>query len=118
MPSRPDHYCSVCADIHGDKCPKRKSFSHRKGNRHHRGYGTKWQKLRNRIIERDKGLCQSCLADGMLTHAYAVDHITPKALGGTDDESNLQALCRPCHATKTAKEGARGGVGKKTTHAR
>jgi 5-methylcytosine-specific restriction endonuclease McrA len=31
-----------------------------------------------------------------------VDHIITKARGGTDDPSNLQALCRECHSRKTA----------------
>jgi 5-methylcytosine-specific restriction endonuclease McrA len=35
-----------------------------------------------------------------------VDHITPKAQGGTDDLSNLQSICDPCHAEKTAREAA------------
>ena len=37
-----------------------------------------------------------------------VDHIIPKAEGGTDDESNLQSLCKPCHAAKTDREKNRG----------
>ena len=36
--------------------------------------------------------------------AYAVDHITPKAQGGTDDESNLEAICREHHTRKTGRE--------------
>jgi 5-methylcytosine-specific restriction endonuclease McrA len=35
-----------------------------------------------------------------------VDHVTPKAKGGTDDMGNLAAICRDCHATKTAMEAA------------
>ncbi|WP_256218679.1 HNH endonuclease [Pseudomonas sp. NBRC 111130] len=30
------------------------------------------------------------------------------AEGGSDDESNLQSLCVPCHQAKTATEAARG----------
>ncbi len=33
-----------------------------------------------------------------------VDHIIPKAHGGTDADSNLQSLCWPCHKAKTARE--------------
>jgi 5-methylcytosine-specific restriction protein A len=43
-----------------------------------------------------------------VTLAREVDHITPKAEGGNDDEANLQALCSPCHAAKTKQESARG----------
>jgi len=38
--------------------------------------------------------------------ASEVDHIVAKGDGGTDDPTNLQALCRRCHEEKTAKERA------------
>ena len=41
----------------------------------------------------------------MLIKATEVDHIKRKEDGGTDAIDNLQSLCGPCHATKTAKEG-------------
>ena len=78
-----------------------------RGNRHQRGYGTAWEKLRKYIIERDDGLCQSCMISGRISPGSEVDHITPKAKGGTDDESNLQLLCTPCHAEKTLQETGR-----------
>jgi 5-methylcytosine-specific restriction protein A len=37
-----------------------------------------------------------------------VDHIINKQSGGTDDESNLQAICKPCHDQKTQREARRG----------
>ncbi|MBJ3490175.1 HNH endonuclease, partial [Salmonella enterica subsp. enterica serovar Albany] len=54
--------------------------------------------------KRDKGLCQSCLHAGVVREAKTVDHIVPKAHGGTDADSNLQSLCWPCHKAKTARE--------------
>lgn len=33
-----------------------------------------------------------------------VDHVIPLDAGGTDDEENLQALCKRCHSRKTAEE--------------
>lgn len=73
-------------------------------SRHQRGYGTAWDKLRKAILTRDKHLCQACLAKGRPTPARHVDHIVPKAKGGTDDEANLQSLCVPCHDEKTARD--------------
>lgn len=73
-------------------------------SRHSRGYGRAWDKLRKAILARDKHLCQPCLRKGKATPATAVDHKTPKAKGGTDDPSNLQAICTPCHDAKTAQE--------------
>lgn len=59
-------------------------------------------------MQRDKRLCQVCLAKGKVTVATEVDHIKPKAKGGTDDIRNCQAICSPCHAAKTlADSGAR-----------
>lgn len=73
-------------------------------SRHQRGYGAKWDVIRERVLKRDKGLCQLCLRAGVVREAKTVDHIIPKAHGGTDAESNLQSLCWPCHKAKTARE--------------
>jgi len=75
-----------------------------KQSRHARGYGTAWDKLRKLILTRDNHLCQACLRNGRPTPATHVDHITPKAKGGTDEHTNLQALCEPCHTAKTTIE--------------
>ncbi len=73
-------------------------------SRHQRGYGSKWDVIRVRVLQRDKGLCQLCLRAGVVREAKTVDHIIPKAHGGTDADSNLQSLCWPCHKAKTARE--------------
>lgn len=78
---------------------------HQRGlSRHQRGYGSKWTTIRARILKRDKGLCQLCLRVGVVREAKTVDHIMPKAHGGTDADINLQSLCWPCHKAKTARE--------------
>lgn len=80
------------------------------GSRHERGYGAAWVKLRDRILKRDGYLCQACLRNGRPTplgvkpYDHAVDHIKPKAKGGTDDHDNLESLCAPCHDAKTAAD--------------
>lgn len=79
----------------------------RPGNRHARGYGTAWTKLRLSVLTRDKHLCQVCMAEGRITPARTVDHIKAKAEGGTDDQSNLRAICGEHHAAKTTQEGHR-----------
>lgn len=106
---------SYCAD---HARPAAGSFAdQRRGSRHERGYGTKWDKIRERILKRDAGLCQECLRQGKVTPvghkpftAY-VDHIINKAEGGTDDDENLQTLCRRCHQIKTDGEKNRRGRG-------
>ena len=80
------------------------TWKHEQQSRHKRGYGTAWDKLRLRILARDSHLCQVCLAKGRPTPATHVDHILAKAKGGTDSESNLRAICRPCHDRKSIAE--------------
>lgn len=53
-------------------------------SRHQRGYGKAWEKVRAVIWVRDKGLCQNHLRLGIVFPASCVDHIKPKAHGGTD----------------------------------
>ena len=78
---------------------------HQRGqNLHQRGYGSKWDVIRARILKRDRHICQECLRNKKPVPASTVDHIIPKAQGGTDEDSNLQALCWPCHKRKTATE--------------
>ena len=80
-----------------------------RGSRQQRGYGADWQRLRKQILERDGHLCQPCRRQGRVTAARQVDHIKPKAHGGTDAPRNLQSICTKCHRTKTAKESQGGG---------
>ena len=51
------------------------------------------------IYERDHGICQECLQP-VAFEAFEVDHIIPRAYGGTDESSNLRLTCRPCNQAK------------------
>lgn len=81
-------------------------------SRHARGYGAQWVKTRAAILARDMHLCQTCLAQGRATPASAVDHIKPKAKGGTDEPDNLQAICGACHDAKSRREAVTGRGGR------
>ena len=113
------HYgCSVLVS-NGSRCeqhirPSHGSFADpERGSRHERGYGSAWDRIRPRILLRDGGLCQSCLSKGRVNECASkkygafVDHKVPKFEGGTDDDDNLQTLCRSCHIEKTQSESAR-----------
>lgn len=68
-----------------------------------RGYCSKaWRQTRLAVIARDLGVCQLC---GCVVESYAqVDHIVPKAEGGSDAMSNLRLLCPSCHSRRTATD--------------
>ena len=64
-------------------------------------YDHRWRKIRNRYIHAHP-LCEDCLDTGRYTPAAEVHHILPLEHGGTHDESNLRALCKPCHSRQSA----------------
>ncbi len=70
----------------------------RRGTAAQRGYDAAWRRLRRTILERDGYRCVWCGSP-----ATQVDHLTPKAHGGTDDPANLGASCGSCNS-------ARGGM--------
>jgi len=74
--------------------------------RQQRGYGASWVRVRAKVLKRDAHLCQCrhCKAEGLVRPASEVDHIVPKFKGGTDDESNLQAINRECHERKSLED--------------
>lgn len=113
MPKAPPRPCTAprCKDMatKAGKCAahyvKPKAWVSSEGrSAAERGYGYAWKKIRDRIMARDKHLCQPCLNGGRPTQAREVDHIIKKADGGTDDDDNLQAICKPCHKAKTLRE--------------
>lgn len=70
-----------------------------------RGYGYAHTKRRRQILQ-DNPFCTECAKHGRQTRATVLDHKRPRCLGGTDKPANLQGLCRPCHLSKTGREGA------------
>jgi 5-methylcytosine-specific restriction endonuclease McrA len=63
------------------------------------------EKRRLKVLRRDNWECQ-IQGPGCLGTATTVDHIHPKAWGGTEDESNLRAACKPCNQSKGARADA------------
>lgn len=63
-----------------------------------------WQSRRLRVLRRDGYRCQERTHTGILCAQPAgeVDHIER---GDNHDERNLRAICKACHAKKTAREG-------------
>ncbi len=75
-------------------------------SRQSRGYGAAWERTRKRILERDNYLCQCrhCKAEGRTTVATDVDHVVPRARGGSDHDANLQAINGDCHKRKSIED--------------
>ncbi|MBC2768576.1 HNH endonuclease [Pusillimonas sp. 7-48] len=75
--------------------------------------------LRRRVFREDGLKCASCGIVGFekrfprggygyYTHTegvyLSIDHIVPKAKGGTNDRSNLRVLCTTCNTRKGIKD--------------
>src|SRR5712692_5861146 len=109
MPSRPKRPCyqpgcGQLIDPSDRLCFKhRRQVNQSRKTTKARGYHGNWERIRARRL-REEPLCRECLKAGRTTAANEVDHIIPRARGGTDADDNLQSLCKPCHSTKTIRE--------------
>ena len=115
MPAKPPTWCAKCRKVHSGPCPERKAWDKPVAKKQSGRGGRPWRRKRQRIFERDDYLCQRHLAKGKLVpvelhgpNAGVCDHIVPLAEGGTDDETNLQTICKACDKEKTQAESLRG----------
>lgn len=67
-----------------------------------RSRGGSW----TRKAKQHKAIELSCRQCGSIV-GLECDHIVPLHRGGTNDSSNLQSLCKDCHAAKSASEAAK-----------
>lgn len=106
MPRRPLHPCAEpgCpALVAADRCPVHaRALEQRRPNRDVRRwyYTVRWQRLRQQVLT---AAAQTCAACGQVQLALEVDHVEPHRGDARLfwDLTNLQALCKPCHASKT-----------------
>ena len=96
-----ERYCSVHAKV--ETARYRKYQRDPKINRH---YDKAWKQVRKRYLAAHP-LCEDCQKAGRVTPAAEVHHIQPLSKGGTHDESNLRALCKPCYSRQSAVDGDR-----------
>jgi 5-methylcytosine-specific restriction protein A len=59
-----------------------------------------------RVIANQAGLCAACDCD-LAQEPVEFDHVLPLSLGGTNDETNFEALHRSCHKEKTRGDKSR-----------
>ena len=68
-----------------------------------------WKKCRAAFLQDRGGLCEKCLAKGLIVpavHVHHKVHLTPENLNNPMialDSSNLMALCSDCHSEIHAK---------------
>lgn len=117
MPRRAAHPCAWpgCPNLAepGHRyCPEherqvQKEYDQKRGTAAQRGYDARWRRLRKMFLAANP-VCADPFGiharNGEVVPATDVDHIVPKRCGGTDEWSNLQALCHACHSRKTSTE--------------
>lgn len=65
--------------------------------------GQAWKNCRKAVMQSRRGLCERCLARGLLVPATQVHHIIPITQENIEDVNitlnpdNLIILCKPCH---------------------
>ncbi len=72
------------------------------------------EEVRARVRTQANNQCGYCLSlQKYILGILEIEHIIPKALGGTDDEENLWLACRLCNSYKGTQTNARDPVTKR-----
>lgn len=61
---------------------------------------TSHAEVRREVFRKAGGKCENCGS----TYALEVDHLHPKAKGGSDENANLRILCRSCNQRAAVRE--------------
>jgi len=115
MPYKPKRPCSHpgCPNLtYSQFCEKHSKLNARLYEKYQRRsdtqkhYGSQWRKIRKEYLE-SHPFCQLCRESGRRTKAEVIHHIKAASEGGSNDWSNLMALCNSCHSLLHAKQGDR-----------
>lgn len=107
----PFKFCLGCGELtrNGSRCETCQTALDRqheiaRGTSTQRGYGSAWRKTaREAVAAHRQAHGDVCLGWNRPAHPatdLTADHRIPKALGGTDEPSNVQVLCRSCNSAK------------------
>ncbi len=81
-----------------------------RGSASARGYGYRWRRLSARILADHRAahgnLCPGWMREPHRAEVLTVDHVVPRSVGGGDERSNLQVLCRVCNSAKHTATGS------------
>lgn len=99
--------CLTCGmpTEHGSYC---RLHRRQQGGTGQRGSTRKWRRTRQLVLARDGHRCTD-ITDGVRcpnTEDLSVDHIVPKARGGTDLQTNLRTLCATHHKARHGRKAA------------
>jgi 5-methylcytosine-specific restriction protein A len=64
----------------------------------------RWLQQERERLFANEPLCRMCAAAGVVRVAVERDHIKPIAEGGTEDDSNIQPLCREHNQERLLKQ--------------
>jgi 5-methylcytosine-specific restriction protein A len=114
MATRRQRPCLVCGALtrNASRCSThqaawQKRQDQARGSAHQRGYTQAWRTAAAAAVAEHRAAHGDwCQGWGVLAHASSdltADHAVPKAAGGTDEQSNIQILCRGCNARKQAR---------------
>lgn len=98
-----------CADCGAERAAReagRKQVAKRAAQAWSHLYQTPWWKRESAAFRRANPLCAHCAEVGLVVPSREVDHIRPHRgdMALFRDRTNWQALCKPCHSRKTARE--------------
>lgn len=115
MPRKPKRPCSYpgCPNLtDGRYCPehqKKVNSNYEKYGRDKstkKRYGRAWKRIRDKYAA-EHPFCEQCYERGILVETQEIHHKIPLSEGGTHDQGNLIALCKPCHSQIHARRGDR-----------
>ena len=116
-PNAPLGFCATpgCRNRARGRCPACRTTANAvRGNRHQRGYGSRWVEASKRFLAQyllcgmrpggQAPVMSRCWEQGFMTAAYQVDHVEAHRNDEArfwDDLGNWQSLCQSCGARKT-----------------
>jgi 5-methylcytosine-specific restriction protein A len=90
--------CDTC------QAARQQQIDQARGSTHQRGYGSTWQRTSTAAIARHReqygNWCPGWQVPAHQDTDLTADHIVAKANGGSDDQANVQVMCRKCNARK------------------
>ena len=99
----PNEPCARIVQRPARRCARhQQAWEHRRGSTTQRGYGTRHQKLRDRMLTRISR-CHYCGTLPTPDNPMTADHLIPVVKGGKTEAANYVPACLRCNSGKGAK---------------